>query len=226
MNDLFITIIVAFLPGVIATFIFNLLTVQKQKDRIFYFAEVFIFGFLAYLIYAVYVSIFISSPDPIFIFDIINRSSHEVNFNQLGIVTLISFFLGILFTYLFNYKVAFRIAHFLKMTKRFGDLDVWAYTMNSPDIDWVTVRDKSNDLTYTGWINAFSDTYDTAELLLKDVTVFNSSTGDEIYKVGAKYLSFEKDNIDLEFFNVKLSDIITETDSEDKNGKTTQENNN
>lgn len=211
MNELLITVLVTFFPGVIATVVFNHLTVQKQKDKFIFFGEIFIFGIISHLIYAsiyaISANFFTCCTGKIFFFDIINRSDYVINLQQLGYVTLIAFVLGIIITYLFNYKVAFRIAHKFKMTKRFGDIDVWAYTMNSNEIDWVTVRDKEHDLMYTGWINAFSDSYDSGELLLKDVTVYKSSTGEEMYKVGAKYLSFEKSNIDLEFFNVPLSNI-------------------
>jgi len=52
---------------------------------------------------------------------------------------------------------------------------------------------------YDGWVKAFSDGSENAELLLGDVIVYQNSTRECLYEVEAIYLSLERDNIEIEF---------------------------
>jgi hypothetical protein len=54
-----------------------------------------------------------------------------------------------------------------RVSKKFGDLDVWGFVFNSNATEWVVVRDIKYDLMYQGWVHAFSDTADDNELLLR-----------------------------------------------------------
>ncbi|MGM0878098.1 MAG: hypothetical protein ACQEWV_26135 [Bacillota bacterium] len=72
---------------------------------------------------------------------------------------MISVLLAFLISVGINRKLLHRFAKNLKITKKFGQLDVWSYTFDSPDIGWVIVRDLDKDLMYQGWDEAFSDTH-------------------------------------------------------------------
>jgi hypothetical protein len=62
----------------------------------------------------------------------------------------------------------------------------------------VVVRDLDHDLAYDGWVNAFSDTYDANELLLRDVKVYQSSSAQLLYELDSVYLTREKDELTIE----------------------------
>jgi hypothetical protein len=92
-------------------------------------------------------------------------------------------------------------AQFTAISRKFGDLDVWAHTFNSPDYTnrWVVVRDFANNLAFEGWVNAFSDTANDHELLLRDVVVYESSSSTRLYEVDSVYLSRKKSELTIEF---------------------------
>jgi hypothetical protein len=86
-------------------------------------------------------------------------------------------------------RLVHRVAGKLGISRASGELDVWGLMFNSPHVQWVTVRDLAHDLTYFGSVEAFSDTYDQAELLLRDVEIFRSTTGDKLYRASRVYLA-------------------------------------
>ena len=90
------------------------------------------------------------------------------------------------------------------MTKRFGDEDIWDFFHDIPDIEWVFVRDHSFNLNYYGWIQAYSDPNEPRELLLRDVKIYDSLTGDCLGELDAIYLSRKNHTITIE---VKLPDF-------------------
>ena len=70
--------------------------------------------------------------------------------------------------------------------------------MNSGDIEWIVLRDRSNNLAYKGFVRAFSSAENPRELVLGDVTVYTNDSGDMLYDVKTVYLSFEKQNVAIE----------------------------
>jgi hypothetical protein len=54
----------------------------------------------------------------------------------------------------------------LHLTSRINEVDIWGFTLNSPNIDtWVTARHHDNGKVYQGWVLGFSDGGDERELL-------------------------------------------------------------
>ena len=84
-----------------------------------------------------------------------------------------------------------RFAKKVKVGKRFGDSDVWSFTFNSSDLtdDWIVVRDFERDLAFEGWVNAFAETAEANELLLRDVKVYRSTTSELLYEINSLYVT-------------------------------------
>lgn len=93
-----------------------------------------------------------------------------------------------------------RFLHFINVTRRYGDEDLWSYTLNSDDanVEYVHLRDTENGFTFCGWVNAYSESEENRELLLSDVIVYNEQ-GLELSKAPVLYLARPKNNIWLEF---------------------------
>ena len=70
--------------------------------------------------------------------------------------------------------------------------------MNSNETEWVTIRDLKNNLVYDGWIKAFSEDSRNPEILLRDVTVYNNSSAEELYEIDAQYLKLDSECISVE----------------------------
>ena len=120
---------------------------------------------------------------------------------EILIAQAIAFPLGLFVSASLNHIWWHRVAQRLGVTKRFGDSDVWSFVFNSDISPWVIVRDLEHDLVYEGYVSAFSDTVAVNELLLKDVRVLRNSTWEELYRVGALYLTRQRSAISLEFYN-------------------------
>lgn len=142
-----------------------------------------------------------------YFFDALTNKDVRLDFKEIAIVTLISVAVGFLFAFFVNYKVLYIIAHKLKISNKFGDSDVWSYIMNSKVSQWVVVRDLDSDLTYEGWIRAFSDSAEKDELFLRDVKVFKSSTSEELYETPGLYLSRDRKTINIEFPRLEFTEL-------------------
>ena len=55
--------------------------------------------------------------------------------------------------------------------QRYGDEDVWTFLMHSKGSEWIFLRDHRHGLVYKGWIQLYSDSGPSRELLLNDVEV-------------------------------------------------------
>ncbi|MEM1065983.1 MAG: DUF6338 family protein [Pseudomonadota bacterium] len=108
--------------------------------------------------------------------------------------------LAIIWMYLQNYRLFMRVLHWLRATQRFGDQDVWTFTLNSslPHVEYVNIRMFETGFTYSGWVNSFSENEDMREILLKDAYIYNVE-GDQVGRVPHIYLAFPKDDVVVEF---------------------------
>jgi hypothetical protein len=129
-----------------------------------------------------------------------------LNFWEIFWATILSIPLGFLVSFFINKKALHKIAKKIRVSKKFGELDVWSHIMNSniPGPGWVVVRDKENNLMYEGWVLAFSESTERDELFLKDVKVFTNDTAQELYEVPALYLPRNRSNLIIEFPTVNF----------------------
>ena len=156
----------------------------------------FVLGFLCYLLYAL-INAGLQCrwpPDVSFVKVLATKDSAAAysSLTEISYVSLLALPVAAGVSFALNHKWLHKLAAAIKVTKKFGDLDVWAFVFNSNVTEWVTVRDIKNDLTYQGWVHAFSDTCTPNQLLLRDVQVFRNSTGDELYKTPTPCISLDR----------------------------------
>lgn len=115
----------------------------------------------------------------------------------------------------------------MTITRKFSDidtLDVWEYLWNSSDnTQGVTVRDIKYDLAYEGWVEVFSDTFIENELFIRDVIVFNNTTGEKLYEVPGLYIARNQDEITIEFTGIEFTDLIKRSSSKINKGDSENE---
>jgi putative heme degradation protein len=126
-------------------------------------------------------------------------------------------------SYAYQFNVVNRTGRLIGATTRFGDEDVGDFFHHSPNVrgGWITIRDHKLNLYYFGWVEAFSDSGKERELLLREVSVHDNSSGDCIYKTDALYLSRKQDDLTLEVTLVsnnlqKPTIELTEADAPDR----------
>jgi hypothetical protein len=112
----------------------------------------------------------------------------------------LSFVLSVIWLWVVRYRLLMKLLHKVGATRRYGDEDVWSYTLNSDQahVEYVHLRDLENGFIFAGWVNTYSESEDYRELLLRSVIVYDEG-GKEISSAPLLYLSRPKNNIWLEF---------------------------
>lgn len=201
-------LLVLFLPGLICAFLVDALTSHRPRQTPFFLLRALLFGFGSYFLYWVMLHAIALAVRPfghtlatdVNFLKILGDTATPIAAREVFFVCVCAVALGVLATIEATYKLGHRLSRVLHVTKKFGEIDVWGYTMNARGLDWVTYRDVEKDLIYDGWITAFSDDgEENVELLLRDVSVYRNSTGDHLYNVGLAYLCRERKSITLEF---------------------------
>jgi len=210
-------VLVLLLPGLTARMVFSRLRANRAFSVWETIIEVFLFTFASYAIAGAIVSgpteTMASGSNSTNLEAILSRSG-EINWRELYTAIGISVLLAAIVAAAYNYKLVTVIGRFLRITRRFGDEDVWEYLHNSPDVEWVYVRDHLQDITYYGRISTFSDRYKQRELVLSDAIAFENDTGTRLYEVDGVYVSRDVSTVTLEIplYSSHVPDSLTKND--------------
>jgi hypothetical protein len=202
LSEFAFKLLLLFLPGIICSVIVDTFTNHNQRAKFEYVVNSFVYGLMAYTSYYVINELINMFYDknlaPLVFLDSLFVKGKQVAFKEIFYACVVAFFLGCLITFMHTHKLQFRLFRKLGITNKFGELDVWGYFMNSPDVNWLTVRDIDNNLMYDGWVQAFSDNSKEAEILLGDVKVYKNDEGEFLYEVSSQYLSLDRTKILIE----------------------------
>lgn len=196
-------LLLLFFPGIVCTYVVDHLTVHRPREIAFFLMQSFVHGVAIYFIYWCGLKVLAhnwpnSFTSGVTFLRALTDSSAPFSFREIAFVTALAVLIGCLISISSKYKLLNRFARLIKITKKFGELDVWGYMLNIKEIVWVTVRDHENNLIYDGWVQAFSDDSKDAELLLRDVSIYKNDTGEPLYQSGAVYLSRSREKISIE----------------------------
>ena len=207
MNILLVQLAIVFLPGLIWAQL-DVRYAQKAKpSQAEFLIRAFIFGLMTYAaVYIVYAclgkefsTLWISQVAP-------NQTSPKTlsigDFVDEVLWSLpVSFFLAVIWITGSTYKWLTRFLQFIRVTKKYGDEDVWDFTFNSSrtEVGYVHLRDFDKNISYAGWVDSFSETGKLRELLLVDVKMYDSEGNEIGDEVPLLYLARKVDDIHIEF---------------------------
>lgn len=202
LSELTLKLLLLFVPGIICSCFIDTFTNHKERTKFEFVINSYLYGLLSYGLYWGIVKIFwcssnIPDNDLVFLKALVEKDA-KINFREIAYACMIAVVVAIVFTYIHTHKLHFKFFQFIGITKKFGELDVWGFMMNSKDVTWVTVRDIENNLMYDGWVRAFSDNSKEAEILLEDVKVYSNDSGALLYDVESQYLSLDRPKIVIE----------------------------
>lgn len=207
VNGAVLALILIFIPGILCYGLVATLTEKKNRDNATTLIQIFMYGVSSYLIlyvaHGAFPSVFHRLG--IHIENIHLLSPADIERYPIDPVTVIAAsvigtFEGILIALNINYDVAIRLCRFARLTKRFGDANVWSFLFNSNDTDnWVTIRHKERGHIYQGYVQAFSSGDEKRELLLVLVRVYDLDTAAKVGDIPVLYMSFKDDDVVLEF---------------------------
>jgi len=201
MTELTLRLALLFLPGIICALLVEKLVPTSVWSTARLALYSLVLGLVCYLLYALLDAAWICKwPPSVDLLKSLTNNS-PLDFEEIFWATVTAPFVGLGVSLALNRHWLNRFAKVIGVSTKFGDIDVWARTFNSPDLAgaWVVVRDFDHDLSFEGWVNALSETYDVNELLLRDVRVYQSSTATFLYAVDSMYLTRAKDKLTIEF---------------------------
>jgi hypothetical protein len=184
LSALTLRVLLLFFPEVICALIVHALIAQRERTTAQFLTNAFVLGVMTYLLLAGGRSAAVRCarltgwlPPRVTFFDVLTTQTARIAWGEIALSAGVAVLLAFLVAAALNYNLLHQLAVQLRISRRFGQADVWGYFLNSPDILWVAVRDLGTDTMYEGWVDAFSDTGSAAELLLRNVTVTRNSTG-------------------------------------------------
>lgn len=197
LSALTLRVLLLFFPGVLCAMLVDALTVHRERTPVQFLTHSFVLGMGSYLLLNAVREfcataaglIGIRPPLPVTFFDALVNEKARIAWREIALAALLSVPLAGAVSAVLNHRLFHRLGRKVRLSKRFGDLDVWGFVFNSPRLGWIVVRDLGHGLTYQGWVEAFSDTAQPAELFLRDVTVFNSTTGAKLYEAARVYFA-------------------------------------
>lgn len=180
-SELTLKLLILFIPGVVAILIIDLFTNHSKKDLKYFLLHSYLLSIIAYFVH----SLFRKNS----FFTNILDSQINIDISELLQVSIVGFLLGVLLSYLINYKVLYKLAAKIKLSKKFGDGEVWESIVSNNKISWVTIRDNKSKLTYLGKILHFSDVPGKRELALTEVDIYTEDS-DYLYSQQLIYFDF------------------------------------
>lgn len=200
--DLFVVhLAVLFLPGLIWVRLDARYATKKSLNQFEILIRAFMYGLATYAI--VYLGYELTGRQ-FSMADATKVSNETLNFDNIIDEILWSiptaFILGVLWVYASTYKVRTRFLQTIGATKRYGDEDVWDFTLNSssPVAEYVHVHDFSKELIFAGWVDTFSETEKLRELVLKDVKIMDFDAY-QIAEYPRLYISRDSNDLTIEF---------------------------
>lgn len=191
------------LPGVISSYVYTSLNVQKQQHYYFDFLKIIMLAFTSYLLTdATFYTIkklfpcFICSP--IDIIHLIGSSKTTLPTANVFVASLFAIVLACLLTKASHENWLFKLAHKLNLTRRIDNQSVWEHVFD--DCDVVVLRDCITKNIYYGKVYSFSDNSDNREIYFENVRVFTENA-EFLYSAEKLYLSRAHNEFTIEVQN-------------------------
>lgn len=206
LSVLTLRVVLLFFPGVLCALIVHALTIQRERTTPQFLTSAFVYGVSTYLLLAGLRAVSAGcakllgweAPPHVTFFNVLTNEKARIGWGEIGLSAIVALLLALLMAVVLNNNVLHKAAERIGISRRFGEADVWGFFFNSPQIQWVAVRDLATDTVYEGWVEAFSDTGSSPELLLRDVSVSRNTTGTKLFDCARVYLARDKASLIIE----------------------------
>jgi hypothetical protein len=129
--------------------------------------------------------------------------SKSIPYGEVVLGAVFGFVVGLAATALYFYKILNRLSKWLRLSNKYGDENLYSYFLNAEGTRIVYVRSIKLNITYYGYVKAFSETENISELIMTDVSVYDYQAQTKFYDVDQIYLSFAKTDVIIELANPK-----------------------
>lgn len=195
ISELTLKLVLLLIPGAIASLIVEQLTIHKDWNSFRFIMSSIVLGCLSYLLLQlIYWFPCIEIEDKTLQFWITLADSDSIPYTEILYASCASIIIGLVITLSIQQKWIFKIARKLKVSFKYGDECLYYYFLNTKDLSEVYVRDFEQDLTFHGFVQAFSESEFERELVLVNVDVYTLSNSNFLYSSPAIFISKEKNN--------------------------------
>lgn len=206
ISSLLIRIIFLSLPGIATSIIYHKLIRRRSRRD---WEDIFKIGLFSLINYCtLYIIIFLinlsGSNFGFHTYDAIFDETITLPGNEIVIATLLAIPIGFVLSFFSKKRLVNRIGQKLKATTLISDNDVWEDFLDLWSGKWVFVRDKIRNLTYYGYIDLYSESNKTREVVIRDVKVYTDlveKIGEKtkhLYNLDAIYISRTNDYLTIE----------------------------
>jgi hypothetical protein len=203
LSNLLIRVSFIALPGIVGRQVYQVLTAPRNKKDWEDVCEIALFSLFSYTVYGLLMECSIKLGmvgDKVVVLQALLDEKVPLSWREISITSALAVVFAFIATYFRTHNVLTTIARHLRVTKKHGDEDIWESFLTLPaGQDWVFVRDHKLDLVYYGWIQLFSDSGKSRELVLREVEVYSNSTPDRLYEVERLYVSRNEDDLSIEY---------------------------
>jgi hypothetical protein len=201
ITSFFVVFVIFAIPGIIARRVYRLLTVPSSTRQAWEeVAEVILFSAGSYLMVAALGTIFdlfsvkfLFQPNP----SLLTVESRSVWFSII-LAAFAGYVLAHVQAKIRNERWVNRIAIKLNITKRFDDRSVWLQFLDLGEYDYIMVNDVKSGLLYYGEVRSYAESTNLREIWLRNVTVFNGSSGEKVYESDTIYIARTPEDLGIE----------------------------
>lgn len=196
MSQLLVTLVVILFPGILSAIIYDKITTHSKWDSFKFSLYSLVLGIFSYsFLQAIYlVSDIVKSLDLpetwtwLSIWQHALEPNGSINASEIFGAAIVSLPVALASSYIINHKLFNKLAGLLRVSQKFGDENLFSYYLNSKDVDWIYVRDQEDDITYQGRIVSFSEGEHCQELVLTEVSVFQTTDSKLLYEIPSIYI--------------------------------------
>ena len=199
-----IRIIFLAVPGIVSYMLFRKLSGRTKREKWEELCQVILFSLIIYGTYSACVwffGLFGLGRGELIFFKAVFNESVSIEWDEIIIACLLGIPVAFIASVIHTYKLINLFGRLIRVTRRFGDEDVWDFFHNLPKEvghEWVFVRDHKTGLVYFGWIYAYSDSEKERELLMVDVDVYTNDESKFLYEAGMMYLCRDRYDLTIE----------------------------
>jgi hypothetical protein len=206
ISSVTLRVLLLFFPGVLCALLVDALTAHRERTPVQFLTHAFALGMGSYLSLALVRDLAaalarwlrLREPLDVTFFDALLNDHTRIAWREIALAGCVGLVLSAGIAAVLNHNLIFRGANRLGVSRKTGDMDVWALLFGSKRGEMVVVRDLARDVAYHGSVEAFSESLDPAELLLRNVTVYRQSTAAKLYELERVYLARKVNELVIE----------------------------
>lgn len=208
ISELTLKLIIILIPGAIATRIYQKVTIHEKWSSFQFVVNSIVFGGFSYLLTELFIDICYSDKRLVKFWS--NLPVENIPYDLVIKTCITGVLIGLAISALDHYKLVNWLAKRIKISKKYGDENLYSYFLNGKEVKEVYIRDFDNNSTYHGLIDSYSEQDAFCEIVLYDVVIYDNETGNEAYSLDKVYLSRPKEKITIELPIINNNNVETE----------------